>query len=344
MKKTLLPLALLCMLPLFYACRSTQLDLSLYTPVAIMTMYSNPGVPWYEERNGSNGAQQTDEGILTGAVNRMLNKQNPETATAQSRIDGASALFSERLRDAGIAVIDPTTLKNCTAYKNTGKTFFDYLGNTLPAAGYDALTSSNKRLNRAMCAESGAKSVLYVSFRFQKVLVKDGVRNKGVAARVVMQVYGTDDAGKKLINRDYIAVSADYAELVRSSTWDKEKLCALFPAAIARVITNFLLDFAPLAAPTQEATSAASTADASRTASTTESDESAPVAVDADNDSTASTDDSNAPAAATATNDSASAVQEEKRATAKKLLQRGMSAEEAADITGLPLEQVQQLE
>lgn len=246
MKKIAFLLPLLVVL--LGACKSTGVDLSRYNPVAIMTVYSNPSVPWYEERsNAVSAAQQSDDGILTGAVNRTLNRNNPETVTAQDRIDSASALLSERLRDCGIDVIDPTTCKDGTAYKNAGKGFRDYLGNTLPAVGYDALTSSNGRLNRAMCEESGAKAVLYATFRFQKVLVKDGVRNKGVAARVVLQVYGADGAGKKLFSREYTAVSSDYAELVKANIWDRAKVCALFPDPVNRTITAFLLDFAPFA-------------------------------------------------------------------------------------------------
>ena len=132
--------ALFCALPLFYACKSLPSDLATYSPVAIMTVYGNPSVPLYDEKTDS---ETVDDGVLSGAVNRLINKKNPEVETAQERIDFASALLSERMRDFGLEVIDPTVLKEGSAYKHAGKTFIDYLGNTVPAAGYDAITSSS---------------------------------------------------------------------------------------------------------------------------------------------------------------------------------------------------------
>ena len=202
--------AVLFAVPLFLcSCASTSVDFSRCNPVAIMTIYSNPSVPWYDEKNDApNQVQATDDGILTGVLNRAINRNNAESETAQSRIDEASELFSRRLREAGIAVIDPTVIQECSSYKNAGKNLFDYVGKTLPAAGYDVVKSSNGKLNKTMCEETTAKSVLYVHFLFQKMYVKDGVHNIGVAPRVVLSVYGVDSAGKKLVNREYVAVSS----------------------------------------------------------------------------------------------------------------------------------------
>ena len=317
--------ALFCALPLFYACKSLPSDLATYSPVAIMTVYGNPSVPLYDEKTDS---ETVDDGVLSGAVNRLINKKNPEVETAQERIDFASALLSERMRDFGLEVIDPTVLKEGSAYKHAGKTFIDYLGNTVPAAGYDAITSSSGKLNRTVCQESGAKSTLYVKFRFQKVKVKEGVHDKGIAARLVMNVFGTDDKGKKIINCEYKTVSSDYAEIVKSSNWDKEKVVSLFPNLTNRLITQFLADYALSAGGDTKP------ADYRPTALTIKRPgakaESSPVAGEA-------TENGTAPESAN------HAVLSEKRATAKKLLERGMSAAEAAEITGLSEEEVSAL-
>ena len=311
MKKSIC--GILCLVPIFFACKSVPADLSAYTPIAIMTVYGNPSVPWYNE---STNTETVDDGILSGAVNRMINKKNPENTTAQERIDEASALLSERMRDFGLEVIDPTVLKDCPIYKDTGKNFLDYLGNTVPAKGYDAITSSNGKLNRSMCKQSGAASVLYVNFRFQKVIVKDGVRNKGVTARLVMSVFGTDASGKRLVNREYKAVSSDYTELIKSSDWDKDKIMTFYHALENRVITEFLSEFVG-------ANNDSKPADYKPTAITLKPKQTEPTLADAQ------TED---------------AVLAEKQATAKKLLDRGMSTQEAAEITGLPVEDVEALQ
>lgn len=239
MKKSIF--VLLGAIPFLYGCASTPKNLKEFSPVAIMTVYSNPSVPWYDEKTNS---ESVEDGILSGAVNRLINRKNPEHEERQERINYAGSLLSEKMRDFGLEVIDPTTNKDGSAYKNAGSDFTDYIGNTVPAEGYSAITSSNGKMNRTFCKETGAKSVLYVNFRFQKVMVQEGVHNKGVAARVVMSVFGTDSNGKKIINKEYKAVSEGYADLVKSSNWDKEKVLSFYPELEERVITQFLTEFA----------------------------------------------------------------------------------------------------
>ncbi|MBQ4378109.1 MAG: hypothetical protein II821_02790 [Treponema sp.] len=238
MKKSIL--ILLGTIPFLYGCASTPQNLKEFSPVAVMTVYSNQSVPWYNEKTGK---ESVEDGILSGAVNRLINKENPEYEERQERINYAGRLLSEKMREAGLEVIDPATNKDCSAYRNAGSSFADYLGNTVPAEGYEAFTSSNGKINRTVCRETGAKSVLYVNFRFQKVMLQEGVHDKGVAARVVMSVFGTGSDGKKIINKEYKAVSESYADLVKSSEWDKAKVLSFYPELEERVISQFLTEF-----------------------------------------------------------------------------------------------------
>lgn len=324
MKKILI--ALLLVFPFFYSCKSIPADLKSYNPVVIMTVYSNPSVPWYDEQTKS---ETVNDGILSGAVNRLINKKNPELTTVQERIDEASAMLSERMRDFGLDVIDPTVLKDSPAYKKAGKNFLDYLGNTVPATGYDAITSSNGKLNRATCKETGAKSTVYVKFRFQKVYAKKGVRNVGVAARLVMTVFATDAEGKKILSKEYKAVSEEYTDLIKSSDWDKEKLLSFFPALENKLITEFLTDYV------FDADSEAISKEYKPTAIKVKSKETATeISENSENSATSETPESSAE----------NAVLAEKQATAKKLLERGMTAEEVSEITGLSIEEIKGLQ
>ena len=287
-KFTIIPL--LGLVPFFYACASTPANLRDYSPVAVMTVYSNPSVPWFDEKSKTDSVE---DGILSGAINRLINKKNPETEkeAVQERIDYAGQLLSARIRDFGMEAITPES-------------------NTVPAAGYEAIASSNGKMNRMICKETGAKSVIYVNFRFQKVMVKDGVRNTGVAPRVAMTVFATDNTGKKIISKEYSAISEDYTNLIKSSEWDKEKVVSQFPALTDKVITQFLSEF-----------------------SVSESGETnlqgfTPTEIKIKSP---------------AKNQQEDAVLAEKKATAKKLLERGMTLEEAAEITGLSIEEVESL-
>ena len=171
-----------------------------------------------------------------------------------------------------------------------------------------------------MCRESGAKSVLYVNFRFQKVMVKEGVHNKGVAARLVMSVFGTDSSGKKIINKEYKAVSEGYADLIKSSNWDKEKVLSLFPDLEDKVISHFLADYALSGDKDSSSTFKATAIKVNRPIIESKQAEAA-----SDDQKTESLED---------------ALLAEKKATAKKLLERGMSVKEASEITGLSEEEI----
>ena len=300
---------------LFYGCASTKVDLAERSPVAIMTIYSNPSVPWYDERTGG---ESVEDGILSGAVNRLVNKANPEYEERQERINQAGEYFSLRLRNAGLEVIDPTTAKDNPAYKNAGKTFVDYVANTLPAEGYEAITGTNRKKNKLVCKETGAKSVLYVKFHFQKVYAKEGVHEKGVAARLVMSVFGTDENGKKIINKEYKAVSEEYAELVNYSNWDRDQVLSFFPELESIVIGQFLSDFV-FGGEAQAQDDFAAT----------------PIKIKPKEKTEAKTEEKPA-------GDTESAVLAEKKATAKKLLERGMSKEEVSENTGLSIEQIEE--
>lgn len=313
MKKLIL--SLIPAISLFYGCASTQVNLAEHSPVAIMTVYSNPSVPWYDERTG---AESVEDGIVSGAVNRLVNKANPEYEERQERINQASEILSLRLRNSGLEVIDPTTAGDCSAYKNAGKTFVDYVANTLPAEGYEAITGTNRKKNKLVCKETGAKSVLYVKFHFQKMYAKEGVHEKGVAARLVMSVFGTDENGKKIINKEYKAVSEEYAELSNYSNYSRDELLSLYPELESQVIGQFLSDFV-FGENVQPQDDFVAT----------------PIKIKPKEKTEAKT-------AEKQNSDAESAVLEEKKATAKKLLERGMSKEEVSEITGLSIEEIEE--
>ncbi len=230
---------------IFLSCQTTPTSLKEVQPLAIISVVGNSGVPWdttdTPSSSNSYSTQQTDEGVLTGLVNRAVDRNNPEIKEVQSRIDYASELFSQKLNEKGIKIIDPTTVKNSQVYKNTGKDFMDYMNSIVPARGYDARTNSSSKLNKMACTELGAASVAYVSFRFEKEKVKNGVHEIGVRARVELKIYSSDSNGKTLLSNTYVAKSADYAPL-RNSSYDKELLCSFFPEVTENAIDLFMFD------------------------------------------------------------------------------------------------------
>ena len=244
LSKTLSSFAALALCAIVSGCKSTNIQLQEYSPVAIMTVYSNPGIPWYEDLVSEDfKVEKEDEGFLTGFVNRALDKSNPEVLTAQSRVDDAAHILEKILNENKISVISPANTPNAPAYAKAGKNFVDTMGNTLPATGYDTLGSASKALIKKNCAQTGAKSALYVHFKFQKIKHKSGLRDDGVQAKVVMEVYGADSLGKMIINKTYTTLSADCVPL-DANKWDRDKLCSYFYDTIESAVNKFAMDFA----------------------------------------------------------------------------------------------------
>ncbi len=355
------------------SCKSAKVSLEEYSPVAIMTVYSNRGVSWYSETAPSESSENVEDGILTGLVNRAFDKDNPEVTLAQERIDFASALFSEKLRSACLEVIDPTSVKDCPAYKKAGKNFVDYLNSTLPAAGYDAMTSRSVSLNKKVSKETGAQCLLYVKFRFQKEKVKKGVHTVGVAARTSLTVYGTDAKGHSIVNKTYSGTSSGYAEY-NGSSWDRDFVCGAFAEATEIAVNKFIADYtgnvdggsakgqvlepAHLSVPSAKSGAGQESAaeddvsverDASGATGEVSKDSGAEAnAKNAENETNAENAAGTNGSAQNASEQKSGTLSEaqaaalaEKIATAKRLLQNGFSVEDTAKYSGLSVEQVQ---
>lgn len=226
-------------------CVSTRASLKSYTPVAVLTVYGNSQLPWYDATTTASSdyaATQTGDGLLTGALNRLIDNANPETTLAHERIDDAAAQLKAALEQKGIETVSLEKIKDCKSYKHKGSFIFDYVNNTTPADGYETLQSSSAKLNKLIASETGAKSELYVSFKFEKQKVLDGVHEVGVQARVTMAVYGADSEGKTIISKEYAATSSAYTEL-SNNTWNKEKVCSYIQDTVTDVIAQFMNEF-----------------------------------------------------------------------------------------------------
>ena len=236
-------LASLAALTALTSCASTKISLTEYQPVAIMTVYGNRSVPWHADESPSSEYKvaQTEDGVLTGLLNRAIDRDDPETTLAQERLNSASSILTESLEKSGISVISGDALKNTKTYSTGFKAFLNYMDSKLPAEGYQVISSSSSKLNKMMASETGANLMLYVSFRFEKQKVLKGVHVEGVAARVDLSIYGAGADGKTLVNSTYTAISPDYVPY-KNNSWDKERLCALFELTAQNAVDQFIMD------------------------------------------------------------------------------------------------------
>ncbi len=308
---------------IFFAisCKSSQnILLNDYSPVAIQTVYSNSGMPWYVNSSTSTTeVDQEEEGLITGVINKAIDRNNPERDTAQERINLAADLLVQKMGNLGIEAITPQTHPNAVSYQKKGASFLDSASNYIPAEGYAIIKSNSNGLNRKIAEETGAKAELYIAFKFKKEKVLNGVHEVGVAARTELQVYGADAKNSKIIYKTYTSTSSKYADL-HNSKWNRQEVCEYFPVTIENVINQFLMDFYDGSSPALDVNSAAKSQE--QTVNLT-----IPSSVKT-KDTSATEEDP---------------VMAQKKETARRLLAKGMSVQETAEMTDLSEEEVQAL-
>jgi hypothetical protein len=125
--------------------------------------------------------------------------------------------------------------------KSNGNFFITDLGDSVPAEGYKLISFTSSKRNKDIAKQSGAKSVLYVTFEFRKQKVNVSLTKIRAAARVTMNVYLSDEEGHTLLNKKYSAVSTDTIPYANGH-WDKEEIVKLYPETVESVVNQFIFD------------------------------------------------------------------------------------------------------
>ncbi len=228
---------------IFLGCKTTEINIRNYSPVAIASVYCNPSVPWYTDDPTAPDA--TNPGVLSNMVNNSLNKNNPELITLNERIDSAAESLCGILEDNGIDVLDASELAQKGINKQSSMAWLDVLSSDVPASGYKALGNGGKSRNRKIAEECGAQSLLFAHFVFQKKKVPIGHFDKAVAAMVTLKIYVCDAQGNKLLSKSYEATSSENTRY-KNGNWDQQAVCDFFPSVIENVINQFVKDYVPV--------------------------------------------------------------------------------------------------
>lgn len=224
-------------------CASVRTDVSKYSPAAVVCVYGNSSLPWYvDERDKVNEYDGDDGGIITGTLNRLLGKKNPEFQTVHARIDYAAESLCRQLREHGIEVVDHNVMVKTPLYRRTRNNFMNTLSDDVSAAGYKIMSASAPKRNRQFAKEMKAACTVFVIFKFQKQLVNQYFSFAGASARVTMTVYIADRDGKKIVGDNYYVISEDSTPY-QTGKWNRQAVCDMFPDTIDAVIAKFLADY-----------------------------------------------------------------------------------------------------
>ncbi len=231
--------SILCSIMLMVlSCKSVKFDLDVYSPIAILTVYSNPSLPWYDPQAKSSNAVDDS---LPGTLLKKQNQENPELYTVQERIDSAYKTLADSLSDSGINLIDSTSFTGGEEYQKAAKVFLSSLETDVPAEGLKVLDYINGKKYRQLAQSIGAEGIMLVEFNFYKQKLPVGMHDIFILARTTMNVYIYDAEGNKVFHKKYTAVS-ETGPQDDNGSYNKHELIAKYPETVESVVQSLVQD------------------------------------------------------------------------------------------------------
>lgn len=251
MKKFIPFLFAMCTLISFLSCASTKISADETSPVAIISIVGNQNVPWIEEnpdRPQDTNSEPEAEGIMTGFVNKVLYSKDPELLTAVDRLDYAFDSAGQILPEiAGIDVVEKNKVLETESYKYLRSSYFNTLAATENATGFKDLTTIGAKNARILIDECGAKSILILSFTFQKDIFKGTRSNGQIVGKVTMKAKLLNSRGREIVNKVFTTTTTEKIRIT-SGQYDKDALIQNLNSCIDDVLRSFCIHLVNLEA------------------------------------------------------------------------------------------------
>ncbi len=226
-------------------CNTVSLNLSPaeLSSVAIVSITSNSAIPWFVPDNER--MKEEDGAISNSGISRMLNKtlrgNNPELLTIETRIDNAAEILIQSFKDYGVDVLPVEKVYEAPILSQNSFNFLTDFNGSTPAQGYGIISSSSKVRNKEICETTGAKTTCYVDYEFRKYKKEISLTENHVYAHVVLKAYIADENGKKIMQKDFTALSDDYVDMDIVRGYSKDKLVLLFPSAVKNACNQMMI-------------------------------------------------------------------------------------------------------
>lgn len=209
------------------------------SPIAVMAVSANSEITWY----GEEGTKGAAVGLLNKAikdnanadVQKLLSRTAPFIETADK------ALYEVLAKKTGLTFIDKKATLGSAAYTAAKENKLLAMGNFEKPEGYKYFANSDKAAAKAVKAETGAASLMYVVYKIEKTVV-NGVRKTGnMTACVSVSVVIADENGKVLLNKTGYASNKDNKTLpVVAGVYDPRALAEMYPATITAALENLV--------------------------------------------------------------------------------------------------------
>lgn len=236
---------------LLTGCASTKLSVKESSPVAIISITGNTQIPWVDEESEevSPTGEPEAESLLTSMASSFTNSQNPEILTAIDRLDYAYDSANLNLLElAGYTVLPKEELLSSEAYTYMAPSYFNMLTATKNATGFKDLSILGAKNARYIMEETGAKSLLALSFTFQKELVR-GTRSSGTVGGIVtMKAKILNSRGREVFNKIFVAKTSGQIKIMHGQ-YNKETLIENLNDAIDDAMRQFCIELSKMSVP-----------------------------------------------------------------------------------------------
>ena len=233
---------------LLTGCASTKLSVKESSPVAIISITGNTQIPWVDEESEevSPTGEPEAESLLTSMASSFTNSQNPEILTAIDRLDYAYDSANLNLLElAGYTVLPKEELLSSEAYTYMAPSYFNMLTATKNATGFKDLSILGAKNARYIMEETGAKSLLALSFTFQKELVR-GTRSSGIVGGIVtMKAKILNSRGREVFNKIFVARTSGQIKIMHGQ-YNKETLIENLNDAIDDAMRQFCIELSKM--------------------------------------------------------------------------------------------------
>ncbi len=229
-------------------CASTKISLQESSPVAVISIIGNTQVPWIDEDDETVLAtdEPEAESLLTSMASRIMDSNNPEILTAVDRLDYAFDSASMNILEmTGCAVLPKEEVLSSEAYTYLTPSYFNSLTPTKTATGFKDLTTIGAKNARYLMDSIGAKSLLILSFTFQKDVVKGTKTNGAIGGVVTMKAKLLNNRGREVLNKIFVAKTSEPIKIMRGQ-YNKDSLVEQLENTIDDVIRQFCMELSKM--------------------------------------------------------------------------------------------------
>jgi hypothetical protein len=229
--------------------KSKGRDFSSHAPLGLVMVISNKDVNWVGEQTFQN--QNT---IVSDFVRNTLGLRKDEDLVrftlADDLVNEADSILRKVITDAGVfrlADKEQTLISVNTvmaAKKKSAKAPSDLIA----AQGYRYLYYKDKQLAADFTREAGVKSLLYVTFEFNKQMISGAGKTGKARSRVLLDAALVSPAGKVLYH-DQIETFSSENLAVTTGTYAQDELIDLVKEAIGEACYRFIWNFSGTSSP-----------------------------------------------------------------------------------------------